>query len=142
MRPLRGSRDSATRMSAMTMAAMPIGTLRKKTHSHPMPSVIAPPTKGPIATAPPIVPPKMPNAVPRSCGGNAPAISAAEQANMHAAPAPWTARARLSISGSVESPHKSDAALNTPRPTTKTRRRPTRSASEPKLSRNAARVSA
>ena len=45
---------------------MPIGTLMKKIDSQPMPSVSAPPTSGPMATAAPIVAPQIPNAVPRS----------------------------------------------------------------------------
>ena len=107
-----------------------------------MPWVSAPPISGPTATAAPIVPPKIPNAVPRSRGGNAPAIRASEHANMHAAPVPCTARARLSMSGVVDRPQTSDAALNTASPRTNTSRRPTRSASEPNVSRNAASVSA
>ena len=142
MRPLRGSRDSRRRVNEATIAAIPIGTLTKNTHSQPNPSVSAPPISGPTATAAPIVPPKMPNAVPRSWGGKAPAMSASEQANMHAAPVPCTARARLSMSGVVESPQASDAAMNRARPIVNTSRRPKRSASEPAVSSSAASVSA
>ena len=39
------------------MAAMPTGTLMKKTHSHPSESTSAPPTSGPMATATPMVAP-------------------------------------------------------------------------------------
>ena len=39
------------------MAATPIGTFRKKIDCQPIPSVSAPPTSGPIATATPIVAP-------------------------------------------------------------------------------------
>ncbi len=87
------------------------------------------------------MPPKIPNAVPRSRGANAPAISADEQANMYAPPAPCIARVTLSISGVVAIPQASDAALNTPtdheHPPT-----PIESASEPKVSSKAASVSA
>jgi hypothetical protein len=41
----------------MAIAAMPIGTLRKKIDSQPIHSVSAPPTSGPTATATPIVAP-------------------------------------------------------------------------------------
>ena len=39
------------------MASTPIGTLTKKIHRHPIPLVMAPPTSGPTATAPPITAP-------------------------------------------------------------------------------------
>ncbi len=48
----------------------------------------APPTSGPIATAPPIVAPQMPNAVARSGPRNSCAISASVVANMAAPPIP------------------------------------------------------
>ena len=38
-------------------ASTPIGTLTKKIHRQPMPLVMAPPTSGPTATAPPITAP-------------------------------------------------------------------------------------
>ena len=83
-----GSRVSRRRIWVSTIAASPIGTLMKKIHSQPKPCVIAPPTSGPIATAPPIVAPQTPNAVPRSRPWNSWASSASEQANMAAPPTP------------------------------------------------------
>ena len=50
--------------------------------------MIAPPTSGPIATAPPIVAPQMPIAVPRSLPWNSWAISASDVANIAAPPIP------------------------------------------------------
>ena len=50
---LVGSADSSTRESVIATAAMPIGTLTKKIQRQPRPLVNAPPTSGPIATAPP-----------------------------------------------------------------------------------------
>ena len=47
-------------VSVITIAASPIGTLTKKIHSQPSPSVMTPPTSGPIATAPPTVAPQIP----------------------------------------------------------------------------------
>ena len=38
-------------------AITPMGTLTKKIHRHPIPLVMAPPTSGPTATAPPITAP-------------------------------------------------------------------------------------
>ena len=52
-----GSFDSAIFVSVMKIATTPIGTLTKKIHLHPIPLVMAPPTKGPTATAPPMTPP-------------------------------------------------------------------------------------
>ena len=52
-----GSRVSRTLSIVIVAAAMPIGMLMKKTYSQPRPSVRAPPTSGPIATAAPIVAP-------------------------------------------------------------------------------------
>ena len=50
--PARGSPGSASATSGIS--ASPIGTLSQKIHSHAMPSVIAPPTSGPPATARPL----------------------------------------------------------------------------------------
>ncbi len=68
-----------------TIAPIPIGTLTKKIHSQPRPSVITPPSSGPIATAPPTVAPQTPIALARSRPSNSWAISASEVANIAAA---------------------------------------------------------
>ena len=91
-----------------------------------------------MATAPPIVAPQIPNAVPRSRPVNAPAMRASEVANIAAPPAPWSARARLSTHGVPDSAHSSDATVNTTIPPANTLRRPIRSASEPADSSRAA----
>ena len=52
-----GSRDSWTRVRVTITAKMPIGTFRKKIQRQPMPLVIAPPTRGPTATAAPVTAP-------------------------------------------------------------------------------------
>ena len=57
MRLVLGSFDPATRVRVMKTASTPIGTLTKKIHRQPMPLVMAPPTSGPTATAPPITAP-------------------------------------------------------------------------------------
>ena len=66
----------------------------------------------------------MPNAVPRSLPWNACAMRASEVANMMAPPTPGTARARLSMSESVERPHTSEATEKMARPLANTSRRP------------------
>ncbi len=68
-------------------------------------------------------------------------MSASEVANIIAPPVPWTALKRLSASGELDNPHAAEAAVKTTSPITNTRRRPTRSASEPAVNRNAASVS-
>jgi hypothetical protein len=80
--------DSGTRHSVIAAVAAPTGTFRKKIHSQPAVSVRIPPTGGPTATANPVVAPQMPNAVPRSMGGNTWASSASEVANIIAPPSP------------------------------------------------------
>ena len=52
-----GALASCTLVRVMTMATAPIGMLTKKIQRHPMPLVMAPPTSGPMATAPPITAP-------------------------------------------------------------------------------------
>jgi hypothetical protein len=59
-----------------------------------------------------------------------------------AAPTPCRIRQVISSSGELASPHSSDATVNTTSPATKIRRRPSRSASLPPVSMNAANVSA
>ena len=93
-----------SRVSVSTIAPIPIGTLTKKIHSQPRPSVIRPPTSGPIATAPPTVAPQIPIALARSRPSNSWAINASEVANIAAAPAPWKPRAKLRTVASPERP--------------------------------------
>ena len=142
MRPPAGFRDSCTRASVIAIVAIPIGTLTKKIASQPRPSVSTPPTSGPTATAAPVVAPHSPSAVPRSGPWKATARSASAVANMSAPPTPWSARARLSMSGEPASPQSRDAAVKIAIPVTNTRRRPIRSATDPPVSRNAASASA
>ena len=136
-----GSRDSRTRAYEIAIAAMPIGTFRKKIHSHPSESTIAPPTSGPKATARPMVAPYTPMAMPRSRpAGNSWAIMASETANIAAPPTPWTPRAMFRKVGSLASPATSEEIEKIPKPMANTRLRPRRSASEPAVSTTAARV--
>ena len=142
MRDAFGSRDSRTRRRVIAIAAIPIGTFRKKIDSQPTHSVSTPPTSGPTATAMPIVAPYTPIAMPRSRPAlNSCAISASETANITAPPTPWNARARLRKVGSVARPANSEPSVKMPRPTAKTRRRPSRSASTPAVRTSAARGS-
>ena len=56
-------------IQASGIVTRPIGTLSQKIHCHEMPSTIAPPTTGPIATARPAMPPHAPRIAPRFSGG-------------------------------------------------------------------------
>ncbi len=129
-------------VSVMKIAAIPIGTLTKKIHSQPRPSVRMPPISGPIATAPPTVAPQIPIALARSRPSNSWAISASEVANIAAAPVPCRPRPRFSSVGSPARPQRNDANVNRAKPIVNTRRRPRRSPIEPNTSRKEARVSA
>ena len=61
---------------------------------------------------------------------------------MTAPPTPCRARERFSTVGDPAKPHSSEAKVKIATPITKTRLRPSRSASEPEVSTNAASVSA
>ena len=96
-----------------------------------------------MATATPIVAPYMPIAMPRSRpGSNSWAIRASETANIAAPPTPCSARARLRKVASGASAQSSEATEKMPRPAANTRRRPSRSASDPAVSTRAASDSA
>ena len=142
MPPCAGSRDSSTFSSVTTSAATPIGTLTRKIQRQPSDSVIRPPTSGPIATAPPVVAPQIPNAVPRSLPWNSWASSASETANIVAPPTPCRPRARMRKFAPGATPQSSEPPVNTITPTAKTDLRPSRSASEPAVSVSAASESA
>ena len=137
-----GDRDSATIMTAITTAMMPIGTFTKKIHRQDRPEVRMPPSSGPIATARPVTAPQTPNATPRSLPRKASASSASDTANMMAPPTPCTARDSWSISGLTAKPHSTDAQVNTTSPIRYSSRRPYMSARLPAVSRNAASVRA
>ena len=57
MRRSLGSLDSAIFVIVMMTATTPMGTFTKKIQRQPMPLVMAPPMRGPIATAPPMTAP-------------------------------------------------------------------------------------
>ena len=126
----------------MAVAATPIGIFTKKIQRHDNQVVSMPPTRGPIATAAPVVAPQIPNAVPRSRPWNSCESSARETANMIAPPIPCPARARIKKSGVVAAPHSAEAAVKSTTPATNTRLRPSRSASDPAFRTQVASASA
>ncbi len=128
-RPLSGPKLSGIRASASGASASPIGTLSQKIHSQAIPSVIAPPISGPLATARPVRAKKMPSAEPRRCGGNAVPTSASASVVISAAPTPWAARAAISHPTDGATAHAADASANSATPPANIRRRPNRSPS-------------
>jgi hypothetical protein len=122
-------RDSASHSRAPTAAARPIGTFTQKIQCQSRPWVTAPPMSGPLATASPAMPPQMPTTVPRRSGGNAEVSSVSPSGMMIAAPSPCTPRQAISTPALGASAHAAEASVNTSRPVTYTRRRPSRSPS-------------
>ena len=94
-------------------------------HDHPL--VIAPPTKGPIATAAPPIAPQIPRATLRRAGGTAALSRVNESGMIMAPPAPWMARAVTNTPMLGARAAIAEAKVNTAMPSTKMRRRPKRS---------------
>ena len=94
------------------------------------PCTTAPPTSGPAATASPAMPPQMPTTVPRRWpAGNAVVRMVRLSGMTIAAPMPCTARAAIRVPAVGASAQAADATVNSIRPATYTRRRPSRSPS-------------
>jgi len=79
-RLVSGPKLSFIRVSTSGIASSPIGTLTQKIQSQLIPSTMAPPTSGPLATATPVIALKIPIAAPRFSGGNAALRSASRAA--------------------------------------------------------------
>ena len=128
-------------LKASGIVTMPIGTFSQKIHCQLMPSTIAPPTTGPIATARPAMPPHAPRIAPRFSLGAASARIVSVSGVTIAAPTPWSARAATSISMPVESAARTEAAVKIDIPITNMRLRPKRSPSAAPVRRRTANVS-
>ena len=124
-RPCSRSRlsRSSTGLSATTPSAT--GTLMKKIHSQPSPSVIGPPTsQAAVAPMPPIAA-QMPSALLRSAPSSKVVVTIDSAVGvMIAAATPWTTRATISAVTDPASPQASEASANSAVPTMNTRRRP------------------
>ena len=135
---MSGPKLSFILVSTSGTAIRPMGTLIQKIHSQLIPWITAPPTSGPLATAKPVIPPKIPIAAPRFSGGNAALKSARPSGISSAEPAPCTARAAISQPTLGASAHAADATANKASPAAYSRRRPKRSPSaEPVISNTA-----
>ena len=119
--PPRGSGRATPAASAARArsAAEPIGRLTRKIQRQESPSTSRPPTSGPIASAPPVIAPQTPSAMPRSRPWNSAASSASEAANIAAAPTPWAPRARSRTSAEGAAPQSAEQAVKRARPATK-----------------------
>ena len=84
-----------------------------------------PPARTPIEPPPAATKPITPIALARSAGSvKIVMISESATAATTAPPMPWIARAPMSISCDVASPHASDASVKSPTPSRKSRRWP------------------
>ena len=109
------------------MTIRPIGTFSQKIHGQARPCTTAPPIIGPARMARPTTPLKIPSAFARWGGGYAPDRRAMAGGMIIAEPAPCTARATISQPMDGASAHAADIAVNSPRPSRNSRRRPNRS---------------
>ena len=125
--------------TATTTAAS--GRLIRKIHRQPTESMSQPPTNGPTAPATPPRPDQAPMALGRSLAANDAWMIASEPGVSSAPPMPCSARAPMSTPMSGARPHSAEASANQTTPTTKTRRRPSRSPSAPPSRIRPARVS-
>ena len=111
----------------------------KKIARQPSAAISAPPTSGPPDSATDAPAAQSPTARERSAGaGKAWLSRISEHGTRIAAPRPWTARAATSTPRPGARPHAADAAVNSAKPATNTRRAPTRSPSAPAERMNAA----
>ena len=93
-----GQNFRAAASSTRTIAIRPIGRLIQKIQRQPSLSVMKPPIAGPMISAHPVTPLKMPSARARSSRPNAPLRIAIASGITSAAPAPCAARAAISAS--------------------------------------------
>jgi hypothetical protein len=107
----------------------------------PNDSVSSPPSSGPTAKAAATVAPQMPRAPARAVPVKAWASRASEDDSSTAPASPWAARPAIRTSAEGASAHSSEAAANPASPPRNIRRRPSRSARVPAVSRVAARAS-
>jgi hypothetical protein len=120
---------------------MPIGTLTMKIHCQPRPSTSTPPASGPNSVATPAVVPHTLIATPRRSAGKMRVIVDRVCGVSIAAPTPCTTRATISMPIVCDSPHHSDAAVNTASPIRYRFFGPYRSPRRPATSRGTAKPS-
>jgi hypothetical protein len=100
---------------------------RTRDGSSPDDPPTTPPMTGPPRMARPVIPANRPMALPPVSGGSAADSSASACGSTMAVPMPWTARVAISTPIDGASAQAADDAVQTARPATSTRRRPSRS---------------
>ena len=123
--------DLGTRIQPAMRAAAMIGRLTRNTDPHQKCSRRKPDATGPSAAPPPEMPAQIAIALARSRDGNTLVSSDRVDGITNAAPAPMTARAKISMPELSESAPMSDPMPNTRRPACNAPLRPKRSPSAP-----------
>ncbi len=136
-----GSTDSGTCRSETQITSAASGRLIRNTSRQLHASISQPPMNGPAAPAIPPSPDQAPIARDRSAAMNDAEMIARLPGVISAPPTPCSSLAATSISMFGASPHSAEASANQIVPTTNTRRRPSRSPSEPPSRMNEANVS-
>ena len=108
--------STGTSQYASASPTRPMGTLTKKIHCHPNPSTSTPPASGPTRLATPAVAPHRLTATPRRSGGKIRVIVDKVCGVSTPAPTPWTTRAAISMAALPDSPHHTEATVNSTRP--------------------------
>ena len=103
---------------------MASGTFMRKAARQETFSTRKPPRMGPRAVVTPESPAQVPMALPRSSPSKEELMMAREPGTSIAPPTPCTARATISMSGLVESPHHTEASVKMAMPRVKMRLRP------------------
>src|SRR5262245_16604690 len=131
-RRLRAARLSRSSMGVRASTIAPAGTLTKKIHDQPKALVSAPPSRTPAAAPLPEAAPQTPSARLRS-RPSANVVVRMDRAagESNAAPSPWRARKPIREPSDQARPLRSELTVKRTSPATKTRRRPSRSASRP-----------
>src|SRR3954451_8073022 len=126
------SRDSGTKRSESTNAAMPTGTLTKKIHRQENDCVSQPPSTSPKAEPPIAIAAQTPSARARSFPSeNVVEMIESAAGEISAAPRPCSARKPISIPELAARPFSSEAAVKMTSPMRKSRLRPRRSPARP-----------
>ena len=120
---------------------MPIGTLMRKAQCQDAYVVSQPPTSGPRAAMPPIVPPQTAKAIARSLPTNTALMTDSELGRIIAPPMPWRARAAMRVLAESDAATRTLAATNTTTPSMNSSLRPERSAMRPERMSSDAKVS-
>ncbi len=108
--------EEGTKRDTTQMAASPTGRLTRKIDCQPNRPISRPPSGGPMAMPVDTVLPMMPSARPRSAEGITSAMMAVPSAWVKAAPSPCRARKAISQPTEGDSPHSSEAMVNSARP--------------------------